>query len=252
MRDIYWFDQYETDLPSSDDWLTSAERTHATRLQVPQRRTDWLLGRWTAKCAVAGFLDVSATAENLANIVLVPGPDGAPVVHLRRSASPVNVSISHRDGCALCVVASSGHALGCDLERLEPHSEAFVLDYFTKEERWFIESWVTRGRTEYPAILWSAKEAVLKLLHVGLRMDTRAVSVRLEETAEERTWNAFRALSVNGTMFRGWWQRDGDVVRTIASFPPAQPPLRMHVQVDTAALHNLPFGKIQAQHAWHH
>ena len=105
------------------------------------------------------------------------------------------------------------------------------------------------------ALLWSAKESVLKLLHAGLRLDTRSVSVRLtqppeddESTEAAERWSAFRAFSVNGSMFRGWCQDTGTLVRTLVAFPPPMAPVRIGWQgIDTAAAHNLPFGKIRAE-----
>lgn len=51
----------------------------------------------------------------------------------------MTVSLSHRAGLALCTVAPAGVALGCDLEPVEPRSDAFVADYLTPAERALVE-----------------------------------------------------------------------------------------------------------------
>ena len=56
----------------------------------------------------------------------------------------VTISLSHRSGAAICAVAPAGVDLGCDLEVIEPRSEAFVADYFTVDEQALVAQ-VVRG-----------------------------------------------------------------------------------------------------------
>ncbi|HYO12312.1 MAG TPA: hypothetical protein VE685_03840 [Thermoanaerobaculia bacterium] len=42
--------------PADDAWLTPNERETLDRLRLPHRRSDWRLGRWVAKRAVAAWL----------------------------------------------------------------------------------------------------------------------------------------------------------------------------------------------------
>jgi 4'-phosphopantetheinyl transferase len=246
MTPVWWLQLSEADLRRCDGWLAAAEKRRAERLRVPKRRAEWLLGRWTAKHALASFLNLSPWPETLASIDLVAGPDGAPIAMLPEGAAPASFSISHRAGLALCAVGPSGHAVGCDIEQIEPHSDNFIADYFTTEER----EHLAYSDAAYASVIWSAKEAVLKVLHAGLRLDTRSVSVRLIQERTAGGWYPFRAEYVNGAMFRGWWQTDGDLVRTVSAFPPPMPPLAMNTTgLDTADLNNLPSGKIRAQHA---
>ena len=72
----------------------------------------------------------------------------------------------------------SGAELGCDLEIVEPRSDAFIADYFTAEEQALIERTSAADRSLLLALLWSAKESALKALRAGLRLDTRSVIVR--------------------------------------------------------------------------
>ena len=77
-------------------------------------------------------------------------------------------------------------AIGCDLELVEPRSEAFVRDYFTVPEQCCVgavpdgeESWLRAN------LLWSAKESVLRVLETGLRRDTRSVEIAIKGAGEE-------------------------------------------------------------------
>ena len=52
----WWLARGEDQLPPVGEWLTAAERSRAERLRYTKRRTDFLLGRWTLKLAVARAL----------------------------------------------------------------------------------------------------------------------------------------------------------------------------------------------------
>jgi 4'-phosphopantetheinyl transferase len=249
MIPVYWLDQRWTDMRVPLDWLSPAERASLARLQVPKRRSDWLLGRWAAKQAVVSTLHLDSAPETLASIELPPGPDGAPVLRVGGNRAPVTASISHSAGLALAAVAPAGTALGCDLERVESHSVGFVSDYFSVAEQGAISQLPDAARDQFISLLWSAKESVLKLLHCGLRLDTRSVSVRVKDAlapGSDDAWQAFDGLFVSGAMFRGWWQSTGTVVRTVAAFPPPMRPVRLNpTEVDFGRLQILPFGKMR-------
>ena len=126
------------EVPRGLDWLGPAERQHLATLRWAKRRSDWLLGRWTAKQTVVRAPELRLDIQDLAELEVLPTPAGAPQTLLAGEPLPVAISLSHRAGAALCVVAKTG-SLGCDLEWLEDRSEAFVEDYFTPSERTLIE-----------------------------------------------------------------------------------------------------------------
>ncbi|MGO4884602.1 MAG: 4'-phosphopantetheinyl transferase family protein [Bryobacteraceae bacterium] len=145
--------------------------------------------------------------------------------HSRQRVPPPAISISHRDGRALCAVAAPQTALGCDLEIAEPRSDAFAADYFTTAEQELIAQYSGEDRWRLLALLWSAKESVLKALRVGLRMDTREVSIDpLPLRAADRDWLPLRATH-EGRVFHGWWQQTGSVIRTLVADPVPFPPV---------------------------
>ena len=128
--DVYWLEQSAADLPAQNDWLSASDRTRLNAMRFEKRRDDWRLGRWTAKLAVAAYLDLPTDLPALAEIEIRPAPSGAPEVFLANQPAEVTISLSHRDGMAICAVAASGVALGCDLEIVEPRSDAFVTRLF--------------------------------------------------------------------------------------------------------------------------
>jgi 4'-phosphopantetheinyl transferase len=175
---IFWLQQTEANVPAEKDWLAPAELLRIEGMRFLKRRRDYLLGRWTAKCALAAYLDWPTYADVLSDIDVGTAPSGAPTVMIRGERAQLVVSISHCSGQAICSVAHSGIALGCDLELVEPRSDAFLRDYFTAEEQEIVEAAPEPDRAWLVTLFWSAKESALKALQEGLRLDTRSVVVR--------------------------------------------------------------------------
>ena len=217
MTDIYWFEQNESGVPATNDWLSSSELIRLSNLRFAKRRSDWRLGRWTAKRALAIWLNFPEDRQSMARIEIRPAPSGAPEVFLDHELSNNTISLSHSSGRAICAVVPGAVALGCDLEHIESHSNAFVSDYFTPEEQALIWRSPTAERPVLEALLWSAKESALKAIHAGLRLDTRSVVVNLESvTAAGHGWNGLQ-VRYDAQSFHGWWQRDDEFVETVVA-----------------------------------
>ena len=236
---VYWLKQTEADVPTDDDWLGASEAACLGALRIPKRRADWRLGRWTAKRAVAICLNSHSNPQSLAGIEVRPAASGAPEVFINSQPAGVTISLSHRSGIAMCAVAPSGTDLGCDLEMIEPRSDAFVADYFTDEEQAFIAQASAVDRFRLLALLWSAKECALKALREGLRLDTRSVTVNLPEGVwtsvhdeaiadcslrHHLTWRPLEVRCTSGQVFLGWWGQAGNLVQTLVAAPaPTRP-----------------------------
>jgi len=231
--EVGWLEQSEADLPADDGWLSAGERARLEGLRFPKRRLDWRLGRWTAKHAVARYLTLPDDSVVLAKLEIRAAPDGAPDVVFDGEPADVSMSLSHRDGRAMCAVAMPGTELGCDLELIEPRSDAFVADYFTAEEQALVAGTPVDLRPRMTTLLWSAKESALKALRQGLRLDTRCVTVELPEAEPAGLWHALQVRG-QGRRFDGWWSADGNFVRTVVALycmrcasPRYSPPLSL-------------------------
>jgi 4'-phosphopantetheinyl transferase len=198
-------------------------------MRFPKRRVDWRLGRWAAKNALAAYLRLPADLDSLSKIEIRTAASGAPEVVLETGESGVAISLSHRAGTAACAVANRGAMLGCDLEIVEPRSEAFVADYFTTVEQGQILHAPAGERERVVALMWSGKESALKALRAGLRLDTRCVEVMLlrgEGCAAAADWQPMRVRYGAGE-FCGWWQYAEPFCRTIIAAPPSPPPVEL-------------------------
>lgn len=220
---VYWLEQTEADVPLENDWLSTSEVFCLKNMRFAKRRADWRLGRWTAKRAVNSFLQLRDELHYMAEIEIRSAPSGAPEVFFANNPAGITISLSHRAETAVCTVAGSKVALGCDLEIVEPHSDAFLADYFTSEE----QSLVTGGanRDLLLALLWSAKESALKALRTGLRLDTRCVVAYPDNAWFKYGWSPLQVRHTGGRVFKGWWQRSGTLIRTLVADPGPLPPI---------------------------
>jgi 4'-phosphopantetheinyl transferase len=229
MMKIYWLEQSISDVPLDDEWLSQREQLVLAGMRIAKRRADWRLGRWTAKRAVAAYLQLSLEAKQLVAIEVRPAASGAPEVFFENQSPYCSISLSHRDGVGSCAVVPPGGIVGCDLELVEPHSEAFLTDYFTPEEQASVARSLPEQRDRLLAVLWSAKESALKALRTGLRADTRTVwaSITDMDSKAAGEWHPLSVESDAHQVFAGWWNCTDRLVRTVVSVPLASPPISL-------------------------
>lgn len=228
--ELYWLEQTESDVPADDHWLSPEESICLHSMRFAKRRNDWRLGRWTAKRALVANLRLPTDIRALVDVEIHAAESGAPEVFLYGEPADVAISLSHRAGTALCTVGPPVSNFGCDLERIEPRSEAFVADYFTAAEQTLIERTNLPDRSLLLALLWSAKESALKSLRVGLRLDTRSISVIpgvgwSQVSTDPEEWRPLQLQHAPAGCFEGWWRAQQDLVRTVVGDPPFSSPL---------------------------
>ena len=212
---IYCLERRESDIADGSGWLSERERAVLDGLRVPKRRADWRLGRWTAKCAMAAYLELEEDPATLASIEIRAAASGAPKAFRRGWPAGPHISLSHSHGAGFCAVAA-GTPIGCDVERIEARSEAFFSDYFTAREQALAAGTANKNRDCLLTLLWSGKESVMKVLECGLRADTRRVTViPTTPLPPDDGWHTFGADAEAGH-FTGWWRQAGGWMWTIA------------------------------------
>ncbi|MGO9960123.1 MAG: 4'-phosphopantetheinyl transferase family protein [Solirubrobacteraceae bacterium] len=230
--DAGWLSRSHAEIPSGEDWLGAGERRALARLVVDKRRADWLLGRFTAKAALAAWLNTAPACPEI-----LAADDGAPEAWLDGIRLPVSLSISHRDGRAMAAVAARPGVVGCDLELLEPRSAAFIREWLAQSEQRALESCDEAQRMVLANLFWAAKEATAKVLRLGLALNVRRAVVSI--TPEDGPWaalddasrppDAWRALRIDWSdgsnpPCLGWWRAEQRWVMVIAGRPaPAVP-----------------------------
>lgn len=240
---IHWLVQRWDDLPpalqkeETAGLLSATEAEQFSRLTVPKRRSDWLLGRWTAKRLVQSYLWITRDQNiSLDAIAIAVDSNGGPYVEWNgelggegnQGRVAVSLSISHSHGVAFCALTPLdadqvtqmlvSPSLGCDIELIEPRDPSFVQDFFTTAENVAVGN-AGGQRDLFVTATWSAKESVLKALREGLRVDTRAVECEislLQPWADE--WRVFsihldssrEPRFAGNADWSGWWRLHSD------------------------------------------
>jgi len=198
------------------DCLSESERRRLDGMRFEKRRREWLLGRRTAKTLLCGSLE-DLRGVNPADLSIENEPEGAPFVVYGSQRLDISLSTSHRDGLAVCAMSSrDGISVGADIEKIEAREPAFAGDYFTEAEQQIIVESPDNMRDLTITLIWSAKEAMLKAMRKGLRLDTRSVEISSIHR-EDGEWNSFIAHSQSsrGSWARGWWRIRGEYVLTL-------------------------------------
>ena len=222
---LRWLSQGMADVPVDDAWLSPRETAWVAGMRFPKRRSEFRLGRWTAKKALALYLGRGHSAEALRALEIDRAPDGAPAPLVDGRPADAYVTMTDRADQAVCLVGPPGPALGCDLELVEPRSEAFVSDFLTPAERRLVAGAEDGDARDLLAnLVWCAKESALKVLRTGLRRDTRSVEVSLPGGPAVDGWSPLSVRASEGAVFPGWWRRFGAFVLTVAATEPLAPP----------------------------
>jgi 4'-phosphopantetheinyl transferase len=192
---ISWLHRSLADVPVDDGWLTPAEREVLGGLAIDKRRLDWRLGRFTAKAAVGAWLNVDP-----ARVEVLAGPSGAPFASVEGARAAVALSLSHRGGRALAVIGPVGAPIGCDLELVEPRSDAFVAEWLAPSEQALVRGAAAGRRALLANLVWTAKEASAKARAEGLRLNVRSAVVHaaLETRPTEGGWRPLRVSWPSG------------------------------------------------------
>jgi len=106
-----------------------------------------------------------------------------------------------------------------------------LVDYFTFEEQELVSKIPSAAQPLAASLVWSAKESVLKALHVGLRADTRSVAVDTSlqniAAAKDCDWHPLLIPCDGATPLHGWWRCERNVLRTVVSDADHEPPLTL-------------------------
>lgn len=229
---MHWISCGEHQVPEGLDWISPRERARVDRITFTKRRTEYLLRRYAGKRGVAATLGLETDNERLSRVELLNRPTGAPYVVVDGREGELDVSLTDRAGTAVSLTGPGGSlasgTVGADLEIVEPRSEYFVNDYLTAPEQEYVRAQrELAGQDGWDAaanLMWSAKEAGLKVLRVGLRADTRILTVHVSHETRPDGWAPIDIEVIDGSRFPGWWRRDGIFLLTIAYRHASPPP----------------------------
>lgn len=238
---IDWLTQASADCAAPvKQWLTVEEQAQYVALKSDKRRHDWRLGRWAAKRLLQVTLrHRTGECPPLTALAIHNAPDGAPYATWdlgKHGEWGAVLSLSHTGDQAFCALSYEPIPLGADIEYVEPRAVEFVNDYFTQPEIALVMHAPSFARDQHITAIWSAKEAALKALRLGLTVDTRAITCHIQPMRHgPAAWMPFEIETASARIPRapslmGWWRTLGRYVLTLVAG-------RAQAEVSTPAMH---------------
>jgi 4'-phosphopantetheinyl transferase len=144
--------------------LSADERLRAEQFRIVAPRRRFTAARAALRALLSRYLDTPA-----AEIALTEDSNRKPRLAPQSSSMPLHFNLAHSDELSL-VAMSHGCEVGVDVERLRSvsHWKEIARRYFHEAESRAILNSVREERAQMFLRCWTAKEAVLKALGVGL------------------------------------------------------------------------------------
>lgn len=159
-------------LRSDPGFLHPEEKVYYDNLCVDRRRMSFLLGRKSAKQAIAELTGHT----DLQSIAITYGVFQFPVVKGPFMQS-VQVSISHSDDAGIALAFPEAHPMAIDIESVRDHKCQVMKGIIGEAEARLIEA------ADLPyaigsTLLWTIKEAFSKVIRTGLTIDFKLIEIK--------------------------------------------------------------------------
>ena len=164
---VSWHSAGMDSLPADDSWMDEAEAQRIGTMVYAKRRMESTLSRHTAKTTLARALELGHDPRSLARVAIRNAADGAPEAFLDGQPADVVVAMTDRADWAVCAVLHGPARVGCDLELVEPRSDAFIRDYFTAAECDLAMAVEDEERHLRANLIWSTEACSVLKLHPG-------------------------------------------------------------------------------------
>ncbi len=166
--------------------LHPLELSRYDALPSGRRRKSYLLGRYAAKHAFAAL-----TGEEDPGAVLIRnGVFDQPVLTHERARN-IQVSISHSADFGAALAFPETHPMGIDIERIDPSRTGILETQATTEEKDLLRSCAVSFDAAL-TLLWTAKEALSKILKTGMTVPPEVLEVSVVDAGEERVMGGYR------------------------------------------------------------
>ena len=185
--------------------LHPSERRYFCSLPAERRKVTYLLGRYAAKQALSLLLG----EPDCSRIEIASGVLDQPVVRYPAS-EPFDVSISHTDAVACAIAFPALLPMAIDIEQIDRRRSEVMKTQILPYE---LDEAVRRGTAEEsaPALVWTAKEALSKVLRCGLTCPFDLLAIDRIESGGRPSTGTFRHFGQY--KFHSWIR--GEVVATI-------------------------------------
>jgi phosphopantetheinyl transferase len=185
------------------DFLAPREADTFANYEHERRKASYLLGRYAAKVALSRLLD----SADRRSIDVVAGCFHQPVV-VAPTAPAVGVSIAHSTKVACAVAFPEDHPMGIDVEEIDPSRADVMKTQFVAREMAAMRKLDDDDAT-LCAVVWTAKEALSKILRCGMTVPFELFEVDALARTETGYTGVFHNFGQHG--FRSWI-RDGAIL----------------------------------------
>lgn len=142
--------------------LNIKEKIYFDNLDFEKRKKSYLLGRFAAKTSVSQLLEIDYMDEFLID----KGIMGHPVL-LCLNNQNIQVSITHCDDLGCAIAYPFAHPIALDIEPIKEDIDEMKECFMTNDEFDLVHK-LNCTNTEKMSMIWTAKEALSKLLKTGL------------------------------------------------------------------------------------
>jgi 4'-phosphopantetheinyl transferase len=160
------FGDFTPDLPKLQALLSEDEQARAARFAFDLHRQRYIVARGLLRCVLSRYTGIPAAA-----LAFTYGLKGKPSLdgHQMRLGQPIHFNLSHSQERAVYAVTAVG-PVGVDLEWVRPVENLTQISrrYFSQEEMALLQRYSGVAQAQMFFRLWTAKEAYLKAIGVGL------------------------------------------------------------------------------------
>jgi phosphopantetheinyl transferase len=194
------------------------EQNEYGKLRISKRKTEWLFSRWVCKLLVKESDGLPAKTP-LQTIAIRKTANGVPFVDIAEVGRTGWLSLSHSTNKVLAAFSKDdSYRFGVDLEYLEERDSQLIEDYFTETESQWVNSASGDEMNFRANLIWSAKEAYLKAIEIGLQMDTRKIQIKPTQKMENVDgWHeiGFCVDGIESVAWRLFFRREAGFVLTM-------------------------------------
>ena len=177
-------------------FLSPDECLRYESMKFERRRTTFLLGRYAAKQALSRYFG----EPDLSMIAIRSGVFGQPVVQYLCSSN-AQVTISHTQETACAIASPDLHPMGLDIESIDGAKSTVIKSQMTSDELRFLVG-IAMNETAGLTLLWSAKEALSKILMCGLTCPFELLAIR--SVRQSKNWYEGEFLNFPQYRFQSW------------------------------------------------
>ena len=150
--------------PKAEDFLTPLEYKQYQNFKIEKRASEWLAGRYAVKKLAIDFFNLPMKKLQIKN-----AKNGSPVLQAE-GGNNLTISLTHSGEYAAAAISMTVDLIGIDVEKVEPRLENWTKEFFHDEE-------ILENTPAFLTELWAKKEAVLKLLQLGLSVPAKDVKI---------------------------------------------------------------------------